>query len=227
VYGFKKKGNRMIVARQAPAVQEQRVRLSDVPWDVYVAFCDGLSERYIRMTYDRGELEIMSVSAKHEINKSRLRRLVYALTEELAIDIASGASMTCRNEEMLRALEPDECFWIANESAVRNRDDIDLDIDPPPDLSLEIEISRSALDRMGIYGALKVPEVWRWDGETLSVHLLGARSAYRASKQSKAFPFLPLDEFASFLTRTDLSETKLIRAFRAWVQEKSSRWKIA
>ena len=127
---------------------------------------------------------------------------------------------------MLRALEPDECYWIANEISVRGRVDLDLDIDPPPDLALEIEISRSMLDRMSIYAALKVPEVWRWDSETLSVHLLTARGTYRASKRSKTFPFLPLDEFAAFLTRADLSETKLIRAFRSWVRDQSSRWKI-
>jgi hypothetical protein len=107
---------------------------------------------------------------------------------------------------------------------VRDREDVDFDVDPPPDLSLEIEISRSALDRMEIYAALRVPEVWRWNGETLSVHLLGTRGTYRASKRSKAFPFLPLDDFASFLTRSDLTETKLKRAFRAWVRENRAVW---
>jgi Uma2 family endonuclease len=214
----------MIVAAPRVAPAEQRIRLSDVPWDVYVAFCDGVGERYLRMTYDQGELEIMSLSPTHEIKKSVLRRLVCSLTEELEIDIVSGGSMTCRNEQMQRALEPDECFWIAHEPDVRGREDIDLDLDPPPDLAFEIEISRSALNRMTIYETLRVPEVWRWDGQTLTVHWLSARGTYRTSKRSKAFPFLPLDEFASFLTRTDLGETKLIRAFRAWVAEHREDW---
>lgn len=207
--------------------EEQRLRLSLIPWGAYVAIRDCLGERPIRVTYDQGEMEVMSPSRKHEREKSRLGRLVESLTEELEIDIDSGGSMTCRNEEMLRALEPDECYWIANEPLVRGRVDLDLDIDPPPDLALEIEISRSMLDRMSIYAALKVPEVWRWDGETLSVHVLTGRGTYRASKRSKAFPFLPLSDFAAFLGRTELSETKIIRAFRAWVREKSSVWKIA
>jgi len=215
----------VIVAAPLLAPPEQRVRLSDVPWDVYVAFCDGIGERYIRMTYDQGELEIMSDSRTHEVEKSRLRRLTYALTEELDIDIASGGSMTCRNEQMRRALEPDECFWVAHELEVRGRGDIDLDVDPPPDLAFEVEISRSALGRMAIYEALRVPEVWRWDGATLNVHLLTSRGTYRASKRSKAFPFLPLNEFTHFLTRTDPGETNLIRAFRVWVAEHREGWR--
>jgi Uma2 family endonuclease len=216
-----------MIAKLRTIPDEQRLRLSLVPWEAYVAFCDGLGERHIRMTYDQGEMEIMTVSRKHERNKKRLGRLVENLTEELDIDIAHGGSMTFRNEEMLRALEPDECYWIAHEAMVRDRDEIDLDVDPPPDVTLEIEISRSTLDRIGIYAVLGVPEVWRWDGETLSIHVLTPRGTYRASRRSKAFPFLPMDEFAVFLTRADLSENHLIREFRAWVRENAAAWKIA
>jgi Uma2 family endonuclease len=213
-----------MIAKLKTAPQEQRLRLSLVPWKAYVAFCDCLGERYLRVTYDQGELEVMSPSRKHEKGKKRLGRLVETLTEELEIDIEYGGSMTCRNEEMLRALEPDDCYWIAHELEVRDKDEIDLDTDPPPDLALEIEISRSMLDRMSIYAALRVPEVWRWDGDTLSVHLVTARGLYRLSKRSKTFPFLPLDEFTSFLGRSGLTQTQLIRAFRAWVREHREEW---
>lgn len=214
----------MIATQPAPTPQEQRLRLSAVPWKSYIAIREGLGERRIRVTYDQGELEIMSVSFKHENRKSRLGRFVGVLAEELEIEMVFGGSMTCRNEKMERALEPDECYWIANEHLVRDRDEIDFETDPPPDLSLEIEISRSTLNRMGIYASLGVPEVWRWDGETLNVHLLGARGTYRISKRSKSFPFLPLDEFNTFLSRTDLTNVQLIRAFRNWVVEQKDEW---
>jgi Uma2 family endonuclease len=210
---------------QIPA--EQRLRLSCIPWETYVAYSDGLGPRHIRVTYDRGEMEVMTLSPRHENRKKLLGRLVEALTEEMGIDIASFGSMTCRREELLRGLEPDDSYWIQHEPLVRARQDIDLDVDPPPDLALEIEISRSTLNRMSIYAALRVPEVWRWDGETLSVHLLGPRgTTYRPSERSKAFPFLPLVEFADFLARTDLSETQLLRQFRMWVRKKKKlRWR--
>jgi Uma2 family endonuclease len=208
----------------APA--EQRLRLSDIPWETYVLYSDGLGPRHIRVTYDRGEMEIMTLSPKHEHKKRLLGRLVEILTEEMEIDIASFGSMTCRRKGLKRGFEPDESYGIANEPKVRGRDDIDLEVDPPPDLGLEIEISRSTLNRMAIYAALRVPEVWRWDGAVLRVYLLASRGKYRQSQRSKAFPFLPLLEFTQFLTRTDLSETQLLRSFRSWVRkQKRQRWK--
>lgn len=204
---------------------EQRLRLSAVPWESYVLYSDSLGERHVRVTYDRGEMEIMTLSSKHEGNKKLLGRLLEALTEEMNIDIASYGSMTCRRGDLNRGLEADESYWIKNEPIVRGRDDIDLEVDPPPDLTLEVEISRSTLDRMAIYAALRVPEVWRWNGKTLRVFLLTARGIYRQSQRSKAFPFLPLKEFAEFLKRTELSETQLLRAFRKWVRENMKDWR--
>ena len=205
---------------------EQRLRLSCIPWEAYIAFTDILGDRPIRVTYDRGEMEIMSPSNRHENRKRLLGRLIEELTIELDIDIASGGSTTYRRKVLARGLEPDESYWIEHESVVRGREDIDLENDPPPDLALEIEISRSALDRMSIYAALGVPEVWRWDGEKLTVNVRTTRGTYRKSERSKAFPFLPLAEFAGFLRKTQLSETQLLRTFRAWVRkQKKQNWK--
>jgi Uma2 family endonuclease len=171
-------------------------------------------------------MEVMTLSSEHENRKKLLGRLVEALTEELEIDIASFGSMTCRRPKLKRGLEPDDAYWIANEQKVRGRKNLDLEVDPPPDLALEIEISRSTLDRMAIYAALRVPEVWCWDGESLRVFMLSAKGTYRPSDRSKAFPFLPLAEFARFLTDTDLSETQLLRSFREWVRKQQQLgWK--
>lgn len=204
---------------------EQRLRLSCIPWEGYIAIREGLGERPVRVTYDRGELEIMSPSYRHENRKRLLGRLIEALTEEMEIDINSSGSMTFQREDLARGLEPDECYWIENEPVIRGREDIDLESDPPPDLALEIEITRSALDRMSIYAALGVPEVWRWDGKNLTVHVRTTRGTYRKSDRSKAFPFLPLSEFAGFLEPTKLSETQLLRSFRAWVRKQKKSWK--
>ncbi len=203
---------------------EQRVRLSDVPWEAYVRWNDGIGHRHLRVTYDRGEMEIMIVSSEHENRKKLLGRLIETLTEEMEIDIASFGSMTCRREDLKRGFEPDERYWIQHEATARGRKEIDLEVDPPPDLAVEVEVSRSTIDRLGIYAVMRVPEVWRWDGETLRVMLRTARGSYRQSERSKAFPFLPLAEFQEYLVRTDVSETQLVRSFRAWVRNKR-RWK--
>ncbi len=177
---------------------EQRFVLAGIDWPAYVTFGELLGERHVRLTYDRGELEFMTLSPEHERAKKRLARLIEALTEELDIDIASCGSMTCRREDLERGLEPDECYSISHEAQVRGRTDVDLEQDPPPDLVLEVEISRSALDRMGLYASFGVSEVWRWDGQTIHVSRLQTDGHYADSQRSHVFPFLPLTEFTRF-----------------------------
>ncbi len=207
----------------AQVEREQRFRLSCVPWKTYVVYSDDLGPRHVRVTYDQGEMELMTLSSRHERGKKRLARLIEALAEEMAIDIASYGSMTCRREDLARALEPDECYWIANEKAVRGREDVEFPQNPPPDLAVEVEISRSTLERLPLYASLGVPEVWRWDGRRLLVGLLGEDGQYHDSNKSVSFPFLPLSEMVRFLTRIEPSETQLLLEFRAWVREQRAR----
>jgi Uma2 family endonuclease len=203
---------------------EQHFVLSNIDWDTYRMFSDKLGERQIRLTYNGEDLEFMTLSPEHEHGKKLLARLLEALTEEMDIDVAGFGSMTCRRQDLQRGLEPDECYWIAHEARVRGRDDIDLTRDPPPDLVLEVEISRSFLDRLAICARLGVPEVWRWDGQTLCVMILGAEGQYVASERSRALPFLPVAELVRFLHQgATQSETKLLRGFRTWVREQMAR----
>jgi len=200
-------------------IPAQNFVMRSIPWSTYVALGDLLVDQHVRMNYDRGVLEFMVTSPQHEHQKTLLGRLVETLTEELDIDIASFGSMTFRHEDGERGMEPDECYWIAHEAQVRGRTAIDLDVDPPPDLVVEIEVSRSIVARLPILAAIRVPEVWCWDGQRVRVLLLNTEGAYTESATSRAFPFLPMNELARFLADQGQSETKVVRAFRAWVRE--------
>lgn len=201
--------------------REQHFLLSDVDWRTYVAFGDLLGERPVRLTYDRGSMELMTLSRAHERVKHLLVLLLAVLAEELGIEMDGGGSMTFRKEAAGRGLEPDECYWIQNEARVRGKAEIDLAVDPPPDLAIEIEISRSVLNRLAIYAELRVAEVWRHDGEALHVLLLGADGQYSESAHSHALPFLAAADLNQFLGQRDtLSNTALVRAFRQWVRDR-------
>ena len=148
--------------------RSQAVVLFNIDWRTYNVIGRALVDRpALRLTYDRGTLEIMTTSSEHERFKHVLRRLLETWAEERGIAIAGYGSMTFKRRKFLRGLEPDECYWIANEAQMRGRDHIDLRVDPPPDLVLEIDIFHSSLDRMGIYGILGVPEVWRYSKKRL------------------------------------------------------------
>jgi Uma2 family endonuclease len=120
-----------------------------------------------------------------------------------------------------RSVEPDECYWIQTEFRVCGKDSIDLNHDPPPDLLFEIAVSHSSLDRLAIYASLDVPEVWRFNGQHLVVHLLEASDRFHESETSWVFPFLGIKEIERFLgMRSAQSETELVRMFRAWVRDR-------
>jgi Uma2 family endonuclease len=203
---------------------EQRLLLHNVSWQSYVTIADALPDRpALRMTYDRGNLEFMTTSPQHEILKKKLGRMVETLAEEFNLPLYPAGNMTFRREELERGLEPDDCYWIAHERLMRARMDWVPRRDPPPDLVLEIEISRSALNRMGIYAALGVPEVWRCDGTSIRVERLQPDGTYQRSVDSPTFPGIPLAGLVPFLHPSEAVDyLSVIRSFRTWVREQIS-----
>jgi Uma2 family endonuclease len=196
--------------------------LSGVDWQTYTRllriFADNPS---VRLAYDRGELEMMSPLPEHESDADMLGRFVVVLTEEMQLPIKAGRSTTLRRRRRQRGLEPDNCYWIASEPRVRGKRRIDLRSDPPPDLAIEVDVTSSSLNRLGIYAALNVPEVWRFDEPTLTFHVLGAAGDYAESPHSAAFPVVaPADLVAFLALRATLDENAVVRQFRDWVRQR-------
>jgi Uma2 family endonuclease len=193
-----------------------------VDWRTYSRLLRVFAERpAIRLTYDRGLLEIMSPLPEHETDTRFLGRFVIALTEELGLPIKEGGSMMMRRRRRQRGLEPDGCFWINNEPAVRGKRHIDLRVDPPPDLAVEVDVTSSSLDRMSIYASLGVPEVWRLEHPTLTFHALGAKRKYTAIGRSLSFSLVtPADLMIFLAMRGGQDDNSVIRQFRAWIQQR-------
>jgi Uma2 family endonuclease len=198
----------------------QRLVLGDLTWDAYVAISDAIPDRpAVRMTYDTGSLQIMTTSATDEIQKSWLSRFIEIMLEECSLPYARAGSTTFRRKEMEKGLEPDDCFWIENEPRMRGRLDYDIAKDPPPDLLLEIEVTRSALNRMGIYASFGVQEAWRFDGQKLHVHRLKPDSTYEELERSPTLPRIDVQSIVAFLKPDPTNDfTTLCREVRAWVR---------
>jgi Uma2 family endonuclease len=196
-----------------------RVVIRNVSWETYEALLRDRGDAGPRMAYDRGTLEVMSPSSKHETLKTVLAHLLEAYSDELGIDIRGTGSMTFRLQLKERGLEPDESYYVQNEARVRGKD-IDLTIDPPPDLAIEIDLRRSNVSKLEIYSALGVPEVWSHDGTRVVVHLLQPGGDYTTGERSAAFPELPVAELQRLLEKVGAeSETGIVRAFRAVVRK--------
>ena len=199
---------------------EQRVLLRDVSWSTYVALADESEDRRNRMAFYRGALEIMSPLMLHENVGRLIGRLVEAYTEELGIDVHSVKSTTFRRADVQGGFEADESYYIGDVAFLLGKDEIDLTVDRPPDLVIEVDISRSSIRKFAIFGDLGVPEVWRFDGETLRIFVHREGDAYEETAQSSILPRLGADQINRFLgMRGSHSETQIVRSFRQWVRE--------
>lgn len=145
--------------------REQRVVLRNVGSEGYQALLAMVDESHVSLAFDGKDAELMSPSRDHESLSRLIGRLIDTVTEELEIPCHGLRSTTWRKRPKEKGLEADDCFYLNNlPEILGKRREIDLTVDRPPDLAVEVEISRSVLDRMGIYAALGVPEVWRFDG---------------------------------------------------------------
>jgi Uma2 family endonuclease len=213
----------MATATAAPTTDERPVLLKDISWEAYEALLKSWERRRVRLTYDHGALEIMSPSRRHGKFGSLIGQFIELYTLHRNIPRQSGGSITFREEAKERGLEPDECYWIQNEEAMRGVADFDFERHPAPDLAVEIDITSSSLNRMSIYADLGVPEIWRFDGRALTIHLLGPDGKYPVAEISAALPGLPPSVVLRFLRRGErANETTLMRSFLDWVRKQSA-----
>ncbi|MDJ0733501.1 MAG: Uma2 family endonuclease [Nostocaceae cyanobacterium] len=198
---------------------EQRTVLHNISWETFEALLKETgSDRGSRFAYQDGTLEIMTPLFAHENPKINFDRFIFILAEELDIEIKSAGSTTLKRKIVQKGIEPDNCYYIQNEASVRGRETLDLETDPPPDLAIEIDITSSSVDKMAIYLALGVAELWRYDGEDLIFYEL-VNGRYMTREYSVAFPIISAEEMRDFIEQSKtMAEIALLKSFRNWVK---------
>ncbi|EAZ88261.1 Uma2 family endonuclease [Crocosphaera chwakensis] len=112
-------------------------------------------------------------------------------------------------------------LYIKHEVEVRNKQTIDLNQgDIPPDLVIEIDITSGSLNKFPIYSALEIPEIWRYDGNTLQIYGLNKNTkTYEKIKQSLAFPLLNITLIPQWLKqRLIIGENATLKQVREWIK---------
>jgi Uma2 family endonuclease len=207
-----------------PLLAETRVTLSPVRWETFEHLLTDLgNQRSTRLAYSQGVLEIMTPLGEHESNNRLIDDFIRAIADELGLNLKKMGSLTLKREGIKKGAEPDSCYYIQQEPQVRGQQNINLNVDPPPDLVLEIDITSGSLDKLPIYQALGVPEVWRYDGSILTVFVLQTSGDYQSVSQSQVFPGLDVKAIPRFIRQslTD-GETVTLRTFRQWVRQQGT-----
>jgi Uma2 family endonuclease len=198
----------------------QQIILHGVSWETYEQLLSDFQDSHAaHFTYDRGVLEIMVLSFKHETVNRTLAHLVSVIAEELQIDTISAGSTTFKRQDLAKGFEPDSCFYIQNEGRISGKAEIDLDTDPPPDLIIEIDISSSSLNKFPVYAHIGVPEVWRYDGTRVVFFVLAGEN-YEAAEESRAFPVLTSAMATELLDASaEVKSTAWVHRVRQWVRQ--------
>jgi Uma2 family endonuclease len=206
---------------------EQRVLLRNAGWETYERLLAEREERRVpRFFYDRGVMEILSPSKRHETVGDIVASLVKELAVELDVDVESAGSTTFKREDLERGFEPDECFYFSGSAErVRGKEDIDLDAgDPPPDLVVEVDITNPSLDKLPIYARLGVAEVWRYAGGRFAVLGLEGEGGYAEMAGSRFLPVLTRDALARFVEKGLTTRyPDWARKVREWARGRDAR----
>jgi Uma2 family endonuclease len=195
------------------------VTFHDVSWEEYEQFIDELGEaRGLRVSYNDGTLEIMTVSSAHESYATFINRLISHLSFRLRMNIRFFGSATMRTRKKKKGSEPDACFYVQSAPVIGNRIQIDFAVDPPPDIVVEVDVHHDSRDKFSIYAALGVPEIWRYDGQELTIHHL-QEDQYVEVERSLALPMLSGGALTDFLARLPKDgESQTLVAFDEWLQ---------
>jgi Uma2 family endonuclease len=184
-------------------------------WDEYERLLEELPERpHLRVSYDRGKLEIRSPLPEHEEYAFFIDLLVLAVAEKLHLKLEGRRSATWRRRGLARGVEPDACYYVANAPRIIGKRQIDLESDPPPDVAVEIDITNESLNKFSLYAALGVPEIWRYDGDKIQFYEL-AGDLYRETTESQFFPGLKPALLAEALEQSKTEgQTAALERFR-------------
>jgi Uma2 family endonuclease len=205
-------------------LQDNPAVIRSVSWAYYEKLLAAVGENGgLRLAYDGKDLEIMSPSPVHENSKVYAGKFVDLVAEELDIDSINLASTTWNRPEIERGIGADQCFYfvrdkltLATASLARNSNNIN-DY-PAPDLAIEIDLSPSKVDRPGIYAAMRVTEVWRFDTSSVVIERLDDENTYTVAQSSV---FLPVtsDEVARWVLQASTSDRSTWkRRLRAWIR---------
>jgi len=184
------------------ADHDQRVVLHGVTWEQYEMIQAIRGEGNVpRLAYLKGELELMSPGRNHERIASMLGRLLELWSPETDAPVYAYGSWTVKNAPSERGVEADRCYTVGDDDAGKT----------VPDLAIEVTWTHEGVDKLSIYAALGVREVWHWKGTRLTVHVLRG-DAYVTAMRSEVLPAIDLALLARFADRID--QPKALREYR-------------
>lgn len=215
----RKTGLKPLIERLPPG---STLILTNQTWENYEKLLNEIGEASgLRTSFNKGNLEIMTLSTTHESYSEMVGRFVDRITIFSNVDILFFGSATLKKSRAEKGSEPDACFYVQNAAAIGEKISVNFAIDPPPDVVVEIDWKHDSLYKFPIYAALNVPEIWRYDGYKAAFYKL-EEERYVEIENSVALPMLSAQVLSDFLNRNGKeSQSKILRDFEEWLKAKT------
>lgn len=133
----------------------------------------------LRITYLDGWIEFMTLGEAHETISCILNFLLQLYFCETGIEYIPVGSATRRDKTKDVSFEPDESYYIGEKKE-------------HPDLAIEVTITSGSTNKLAKYLRLRIPEVWFWENNRLSVYGLHEND-YEQVSRSELLPELDLE----------------------------------
>jgi Uma2 family endonuclease len=202
------------------------VTFRDVSWDEYEELLEQVGEAPgLRISYDNGSLHVMTISAEHEKYTLFINSLIAGIRLRLRMDILAFGSATMRKPKRSAGHEPDACFYVQTAPLIGNKIQLDFETDPPPDIVVEVDVHHDSRSRFRVYAALGVPEIWRYDGQAMTIYHVsdeGDGPQYVAGDTSTGLPMLSAQLLTEMIERMRRDgELSALLAFDEWLQSQA------
>jgi Uma2 family endonuclease len=191
---------------------DQRIVIRGVGRHVYQCLSAAVGEgQQPLLAYDGKDLELMTTGHMHERYKELLGQFVTVVTLALDIDRERMGETTWDTPDAERGLQADLSYYFTAEKLRCARDAFARQSQEPsdypsPDLAIEIDLSPPKVDRHSIYAALRVEEIWRFDGATVVIEHLQPDGTYVPSERSRFLP-VAADDVRHWLLHEDATRS--------------------
>lgn len=158
--------------------EEKVVTLRGVSWEQFKTIEAQLeTNREAKLTYLSGMLEIMSpIGDKHEYIKVTLGYLLEAYMQFKEMRFYGRGGFTLE-EPGYASGTPDSSYCVGTNKET-------------PDIVIEIIVTSGTINRKELFKPKRVPEVWFWKDDSITIFRLNAAGEYEETKRSQFFPDL-------------------------------------
>ena len=147
------------ILEEIGTLAEQRLILpAYYTWEQFEAIASLMADSPgLRITYLDGWIEFMTLGEEHEQIESVLAIFIGLYFFEKGINFIPVGSATRRDRARDVSFEPDESYYIGSRKE-------------HPDLAVEVTMTSGSTNKLAKYLRLRIPEVWFWENNRLSVY---------------------------------------------------------